>query len=110
MQTINRRANLAYNWVEYFFLFLMSIGIVLAFSIKSPNFSYVVIFICGFMSGRLIFKFRDNLVFTLYILLFGFLLGYLLGSYYGNKLIIIVVFIAANIYSYHLHSKGKIQN
>ena len=106
---MNKRANLAYNWVEYLFIVLAVIGMLVSISIKSAPFSYIVIVICGFLCGRLIFKFRKSKTLPLYLIMFGFLLGYVIGSYYSSRRLIVVLFVIANFVGYHLHEKGHIK-
>lgn len=101
----NKRANLAYNWVEYVFLVLLVVGFILAFNVSSAVMAYGIIFICGFISGRLIFKIKKNITLPFYIIIIGFLLGYALGSYYGSKKVIIALFLIANIASFYLYDK-----
>ena len=102
----HKKANIAYNWVEYLFLFLMFVGLILALNIGSAVMSYIIIFLCGLMSGRVLYKLKKNITFPFYIIILGFLLGYLIGSYYGNKQIIILLFVVANIASYIAYEKG----
>ena len=40
----HKKANIAYNWVEYLFLFLMFVGLILALNIGSAVMSYIIIF------------------------------------------------------------------
>lgn len=101
----NKRANLAYNWVEYVFLLLLIIGFILALNVGSAVMAYGIIFICGFISGRLVYKLKRNITLPFYIIILGFLLGYVLGSYYGNKKLIVAFFLVANIVSFFLYDK-----
>ena len=105
----HKKANLAYNWVEYLFLFLMFVGLVLALKIGSAVMSYIIISLCGLISGRAFYKLRKNITFPFYIIILGFLLGYLIGSYYGNKQLIVIFFVIANIVGYFIYDKGYLE-
>ena len=105
----HKKANLAYNWVEYLFLILMILGFILALKVGSAVMSYIIIVLCGLISGRLIYKLKKNITFPFYIIILGFLLGYLLGSYYGSKKLMIILFAVANIAGHFVYNKGYLK-
>ena len=94
------------NWVELFFFVLMVIGIIIAVSAPSAVISYTVIFLSGFMAGRILYFRKKKLKAAYYILIIAFLIGYLLGSYYGSRKIIIILFFIGALLSYYLFEKG----
>lgn len=106
---MNKKANLAYNWVEYLFVALLIIGFILALKVQSAAMSYIIIFLCGFITGRFAYKLKNKSAFPFYVVLLGFFLGYLLGSYYGSKSVIAFLFFVSNFLSYYLYSKGYIK-
>lgn len=104
-----KKANLAFNWVEYLFMALLVLGFILALKVSTAAMSYIVIFLIGLISGRFVYKLRKNMTFPLYVVLIGFLLGYLLGSFYGSKKIIFVMFIIGNTIIYYIYDKGYLK-
>ncbi len=105
----NKKADFAYNWVEYLFIVLLIIGFILALKVGSAVMAYIIISLCGLMSGRIFYRIRNKPQFTFYVIIIGFLLGYLLGSYYGNKKLILMFFVLFNIISYFIYKKGYIK-
>ena len=105
---MNKKADFAYNWVEYLFIALLIVGFILALKVGSAVMTYIIISLCGLMSGRIFYRIRKNPQFPFYVIIIGFLLGYLLGSYYGNKKIIFILFFVFNIISYYIYKKGYI--
>ncbi|MBD3313375.1 hypothetical protein GF345_02950 [Candidatus Woesearchaeota archaeon] len=104
----NRRAEgFLDKWVELFFFTLLIIGFIISLSIGSAFFSYIVIFLFGLMSGRLL-QLRKNMV-PFYLIVLGLLIGYLLGSRYGNWKIIVFVFIIGTSISWYAHEKEYIR-
>lgn len=93
------------SWAEGLFFVLVILGIIVAVLSPSAFISYSVIFISGFIAGRLIFFRKKKLKSAYYIIIFGFLIGFLLGSYYGDIKVIIILFILGAILSYYLHDK-----
>ncbi|MCX6706521.1 MAG: hypothetical protein NT001_00040 [Candidatus Woesearchaeota archaeon] len=95
------------KWVEIFFVILLIIGFIVSISIRSAFFSYVVIFLFGFMSGRFL-QIRKNMV-PFYLVIFGLLIGYMLGSTYGSWKVILLCFIIGTSISWYLHEKGYLR-
>lgn len=98
------------NWAELFFFVLLVIGFFLSLLAPSAVISYLMIFVLGMMSGRLIYERKQKLQFPYYLIVVGLLIGYLLGAYYGNKRIILTLFILGMITSYFLHNRGIIHD
>lgn len=93
------------NWMEFFFLVLMIIGILIALSAPSAVISYIIIFISGIFAGRLIYERKNKIQFPYLMIIAGFVIGYLLGVYYGSRRIVIVLFVIGAILSYKLYEK-----
>jgi len=98
------------SWAEFFFFVLMIIGFIIAIWAPSAFISYTVVFLSGLIGGRLIYDRKKKLTIPYYIIITGFLIGYLIGTYYGNRKIIIVLFVLGILLSYHLHNKGYIKD
>ena len=98
-------------WVEYVALVVLFIGFFISMSSGSAFLSYLVIFLSGLLTGRIVFQNRKALPFKYYILMLVFLVGYILGTYvsFGSRKVIVVVFILSNILSYYIHDRGYIQ-
>ncbi|MBI2651252.1 hypothetical protein HYX01_02180 [Candidatus Woesearchaeota archaeon] len=100
------------SWAEFFFFVVMILGFVFALwaTSHSPFISYIVVFLSGMIGGRLLYYRKKNLMFPYYIILAGFLIGYLFGTYYGNKKVVILLFVLGILLNYHLHNKGYIRD
>lgn len=98
------------DWAEIFFFVLLIIGFILSLAAPSAVLSYIMIFLCGMMAGRLLYERKDKIQFPYYLMIIGFLLGYLIGAHYGNKRVILTLFILGTILSYYLHTIGMIRD
>lgn len=102
--------NYADYWAEFFFFVLLVIGFMFSVLAPSAVLSYVMIFACGMMAGRLIIERKKKHVAPYIIIIIGFLIGYIIGAYYGNKLVISILFLIGVIFSYYLHNKKIIRD
>ena len=93
------------NWMEFFFLVLMIIGLLVALASPSAAISYAIAFVSGVFAGRLIYERKDKIKFPYFIIIAGFAVGYLLGIYYGNRKIVIILFVIGAVLSYKLYDK-----
>ena len=91
--------------MEFFFLVVMIIGILIALSSPSAFISYIIAFLAGIFAGRIIYERKGKTSFPYIIIIAGFAIGYLLGIYYGDRRITIVLFVAGAVLSYKLHDK-----
>lgn len=91
--------------MEFFFLVLMIIGLLVALASPSAAISYAIAFVSGAFAGRLIYERKDKIKFPYFIIIAGFAAGYLLGIYYGNRKIVIILFVIGAILSYQLYDK-----
>lgn len=92
-------------WMEFFFVVLMILGIVVALASPSAVISYFIIFLAGMFAGRLIYIRKHNIQLPYFLIIAGFVIGYLIGAYYGNKRFIIILFAIGSIISYKLYDK-----
>ena len=93
------------NWMEFFFLVLMIIGVLIALSAPSAVISYLIIFLSGMFAGRLIYERKNKIQFPYIMIIIGFVIGYLIGVYYGSRRIVIALFVIGAILSYKLYEK-----
>ena len=93
------------NWMEFFFVVLMAIGILIALISPSAVISYVIIFLAGIFAGRLIYERRHNIQLPYFMIIAGFVIGYLIGVYYGSKKLVIILFAIGAIIGYKLYDK-----
>ena len=98
------------NWVEILAFFLLIIGFFLSLSAPSAFLSYIIVFLCGMIAGRLWYQQRKNLKFSWLMIIMGFLFGYVLGTYYGNRKIVVIMFLLGMILSYYVHDKKYIKS
>ncbi|MBI5393106.1 hypothetical protein HZA96_04505 [Candidatus Woesearchaeota archaeon] len=94
------------QWPEMFSLFLLVVGFVVALFSKSAAVTYIMITVCGLVSGRMLFfrKYRMKMLF--FMVTIGFLIGFVLGSFYGATRYIIVFYIIGNYAGYFLHKEA----
>lgn len=93
------------NWMEFFFVLLMIIGVLIALSAPSAVISYFIIFLSGMFAGRLIYERKNKIQFPYFMIIVGFVIGYLIGVYYGSRRIVIVLFVIGAFVSYKLYDK-----
>ena len=93
------------NWMEFFFVVLMIIGVLIALAAPSAVISYIIIFLSGMFAGRVIYERKDRIQFPYLMIIVGFVIGYLAGVYYGSRRIVIILFVVGAIVSYKLYDK-----
>lgn len=93
------------NWMEFFFVVLMVIGILIALSAPSAVISYIIIFLAGMFAGRLIYERKNKIQLPYFMIIAGFVVGYLIGVYYGSRRIMIALFVIGAVLSYKLYDK-----
>ena len=91
--------------MEFFFLVLMVIGVIVALSAPSPIISYAIMLVSGIFAGRLVLERKDKIQLPYLMVIAGFVIGYLIGVYYGNRRVIIALFVAGAIFGYKLYDK-----
>ncbi len=98
------------NWAEIWFFILIVIGFLVSVTLDSKVIVYSTIFLCGAMSGRLIYERKNKLQFPYYLIIIGFLIGYMIGSRFGDRKMMIILFIFGTVLSYYLHNKRIIKD
>lgn len=98
------------DWAEVIGFFLLIIGFFLATLAGSAVISYTVITLSGLMGGRIWYRIKENLKTPWVIILFGFLVGFVLGSFYGDKKIIVLLYVVGIAVSYWLHLEGYVKS
>ncbi len=107
--TLRKQANFYLtSWAELYTIIVAILGFFLAVSIQAPALNYIVLFIGGFLGGRLLFQNRKATPFAYFLITFGFFLGYILGSYYVSRKLLIFFAIVAIVISYYVHDKGYV--
>lgn len=93
------------NWMEFFFLALMVIGVLIALWAPSAAVSYAIIFLSGMFAGRLIYERKSKIQLPYFMIIAGFVIGYLIGAYYGSRKVLVALFVIGAILSYKLYDK-----
>lgn len=93
------------NWMEFFFLVIVVIGIAVALSAPSAVISYAIIFISGIFAGRLVYERKGKIQLPYLMIIAGFVIGYLIGVYYGSRRMVIALFVAGAFFGYKLYDK-----
>lgn len=102
--------NFSEDWAETVSIILLLVGFLAALLINSPPLHYIIIFLAGFLSGRLYFiKKPTQPIFPFVLIIIGFLLGYMLGATNADRYTILVLFLMGTFLSYYLHKKGYIK-
>lgn len=98
------------SWAEVWFFILIVIGFIISITLDSTVMVYFTILLCGAMAGRLMFSRHRKLQFAYYLIIIGFLIGYLIGSRFGDRRVMIVLFLLGSVLSYYAHLKGIIRD
>jgi len=98
------------DWGEFMFFVLLVIGFILSLAAPSAVISYIMVFILGIMSGRLLYDRKNKLVFPYFLIITGFILGYILGAYFGNKITILTLYLIGIFVGYQIYDKGIIHD
>ncbi|MBS3098386.1 hypothetical protein J4209_06350 [Candidatus Woesearchaeota archaeon] len=98
------------NWAELFFFILLIVGFLISLAAPSAVISYIVIFVAGMMAGRLIYEKKKKFQFPYYLIVVGFFIGFLIGARYGNKKVILTLFVLGTLISYFVHEKGIVKD
>jgi len=94
------------DWPEILAFILLILGFLTALGAGSAVIAYTLIILVGFMGGRVWFRVKNNLKITWSIILAGFLIGFMIGTRYGDRIMILIFYIAGITISYYLHDKG----
>lgn len=86
-------------------MILMILGIIIALATPSAVISYFIIFLVGLFAGRLMYERRNNIQLPYFLIIAGFVIGYLIGIYYGDRRLMIILFVLGSIISYKLYDK-----
>ena len=93
------------NWMEFFFLVVMVMGLLFALVAPSAVISYSIAFASGIFAGRLIYERKHKIQFPYIVIMVGFAIGYIIGAYYGSRWIVVISFVAGAILSYKVYDK-----
>lgn len=83
----------------------MVLGILAALASPSAAISYATIFLVGIFAGRLLYERKRNIQLPYFLIIAGFVIGYLIGVYYGNRRLMIILFVLGAVFSYKLYDK-----
>ncbi|MFH1682338.1 MAG: hypothetical protein ABIA37_00935 [Candidatus Woesearchaeota archaeon] len=94
------------SWAETLAMFFLLVGFVVALLLTSPSLVYVVIFLCGFLCGRVFYikRFTEP-IFPFILMIAGFLFGYLLGAIWASRMLTALFFLIGFGISYYIHYK-----
>lgn len=100
------------HWAELVAFWVMIAGIIIAFISPSAFVSYIIIFLCGLIAGRVLYERKHFFNLPVVIIMLGFLAGFMIGSLknYGNPIIIVVLFVAGKIVAQKLYEKGVVKD
>lgn len=93
------------NYMEFWFVVLIVIGMFIALWAPSAVISYIIAFISGMFAGTLIYERKHKIKFPYFIIIAGFAIGFVIGVYYGSRKVVIIMFILGAIVSYQLYNK-----
>ncbi len=98
------------NWAEFFAFVLLIIGFIIGVSAGSAVVLYIVSVLFGGAFGRWRYRFKKKLKVPAAIITIGALIGLTLGSFYGDRSVVIMLFVAGFIGSYYLHERKIIHS
>jgi hypothetical protein len=99
------------NWMEIWFFALMVLGALFAIITPSAVISYFIAIAAGFFGGRFYHARKQEKQSLPYLVLMtGFALGFGIGVYYGNRYIVVLMFLVGGILGYHLFNKGILKD
>ena len=98
------------NYMEFFFVVLMLLGVILALSLKSAAAIYIIIFLAGILAGRIVYERKNNIRFPYFVIIGGFVIGYVVFIYYGSRLLVILFFILGSVFGHKLYDKGILKD
>jgi len=98
------------NWAEFFAFIILIIGFIIAVSAGSAVILYIISIIFGGAFGRWWFRFRKKLKVPAAVITIGALLGITLGAVYGDRRVVILLFIIGFAASYYLHERKIIHS
>jgi hypothetical protein len=94
------------EWVESFLIVFLALGFIISVLLKSPFYTYVSIFLSGFIGGRVYYikRYKEPIL-PFILIIVGFLFGYLLGSLWVSRVVVVLFFALGFMLSYYLHLK-----
>ncbi len=94
------------EWVEAFTLAFVTLGALVSILIKSDLFTFISIFLAGFLAARSYYirRFKEPILPFLLIIV-GFLTGYVVASFWSSRITILLIFGLGFGVSYYLHMK-----
>lgn len=75
-----KKGSLFSSWPEYFFVLFLVIGFLIMYAIKNTMLMYLIIFLCGFVSGMFVFSHRKRMKFPMALIMAGFIIGIIIAS------------------------------
>jgi len=94
------------NWAESLSAGLLLIGFLISLLLTKAWLVYVVVFLSGFLGGRVFYiKRLKEPIFPFVLMIVGFLVGYLLGSFWASRFWVVMLFALGFAGSYYLHMK-----
>lgn len=94
------------QWVEVLALFFLFLGLAVSVLLRNTYFSYLTVFLAGFLGGRLYYlKHYKEPILPFVLIIIGFLFGYLVGSLWINRIAVLIFFVLGFVISYYLHLK-----
>ncbi len=93
------------NWAEFFAFIILIVGFIIGTSAGSAVILYIVSVFFGGAFGRWLYRFKKKLKVPAAIITIGALIGLTLGSFYGDKKLVVLLFVIGFVASYHLHER-----
>lgn len=94
------------QWPELFTFVFLILGFVIAVLLRNAFWSYLSVFMSGFVAGRVYYlKHATEPLLPFLLMMSGFLLGYFLGAVWINRIFVLVLFLLGGALSYYLHLK-----
>ena len=98
------------DWAEFFFLFLLFVGLILGIMSPSAIITYLVSFSSGMMAGRLFYERKGKGRAPYLLIIIGFVMGYVIGTFHGDRRVSFLLFIVGTALAYYLFDRKIIKD
>jgi hypothetical protein len=98
--------NFSDRWAELWGIVLLIIGFFAAMTAQTSISVYLITFIFGTLFGRWLWHLRRAFRGSTFTILLGFLIGVMLGAQFGDRKLIIVLFIVGIGVSVYAHQRN----
>jgi len=97
--------NFSKDWVEILMIIVIALGFAVAITSKSAAVVSIIALLAGIFLGRVLYETRKGPKIPVVLISAGFVIGYLVGTIYGNRLVVLLLFVIGMLLGYATHEK-----